>query len=259
MNENILVKLNMFQNILKNCIIDRFNGILPEEVKNKLLLTSFVDVNELKDKKTGVEMQGIILRKMLSCIINIKCKKDLYVNGITQSVDYGVLLEDLIIEYYANDISRRYSFDIIKNDELSSKMNIVNDIKRILDVHFDMKVLNNNAQELLSLDGLSEYKNLFDVHSTETFENNTPVVETNNEYEDLVMKYARGENLSEEEIKKLLTATPEIDENNTEIINQNVIEGKSMSNGFSYIKMTLYIFVITNILGYIIAKLLITY
>ena len=62
MPENTLNQLKQFEQILKNCIIDRFKANLPEDKKNLLMSTTYLKPEELVGLKSGNEIQGKILR-----------------------------------------------------------------------------------------------------------------------------------------------------------------------------------------------------
>ena len=79
------------------------------------------------------------------------------------------------------------------------------------------------------------------------------------EYERICMKYARGEELSDDEYKALLISTPDL-MTDEEIDKLDISAPKLVlesNSGFSYKAMIIYFIIITNILGFIIAKLLI--
>lgn len=302
MNQDTIQKLNTFQNILKQCIQDRFKSVLSQEKINILNNTNFINVDELKQYNNPKEIQGIILRNMLKSIINITCKKQLPINNTTKLLDYGKLLEDIVVEYFAIDISKKYKFDILENSNLVSNFTIINDIKNMLSDNFDDMMINHSAIEILSVDGLKDMESIFDVSAINEYttkeektvlqsiapSNNIEVPTTGNntvditkfitpekqnnsseselsqeEYEELCMKYARNEPLTPDEYRALLKATPDLmPENQIESLVSSQNEQKLELNhtgGFSYIKMTLYFIVITTILGFIIATLLINY
>ncbi len=289
MSNETIEQLKKFQSALAVCIQDRFKGKLTQEQINILTNSNYIDQNELSQLKSGIEIQGLILRKMLRSILNIECEKVLQVDQEYKSIKYGKLLEDLIIENFANDISNKYKFQINIDSNLQSKLSVINELKNILSDTFDTLVLNKNAKDLLSLDNLKPIEAVFDVNAIdeykkttlqqmptsnkETISPNTTMTtnsintqvsnynQLNEKYEELVMKYARGETLSDDELKVLLKSTPDLmDETQIEeFTNKNsgpTLERTDSSAGFSYIKMTLYLIVITNILGFIIAYLL---
>ncbi|MGM9877862.1 MAG: hypothetical protein ACI33S_04350 [Bacilli bacterium] len=301
MSNETIEKLKQFQSILKTCILDRFKNNLPQDKIDLINKTDFVNIDELKSYNNALDIQGAILRKMLYSIIHITCNKDIQVGNETKSVEYGKLLNDLLVEHFAIEISGRYKFQIISDEKLRDKLTIVNEIKKVLGAKFESLVLTQNAKYILSIDGLKEIEAIFDVNAIDeankpiqTNSENTPLQQqnspnpneiditdyiknTNNQnnqpvtktiqdekYEELVMRYARGEKLSEEELKMLLKSTPDLmtDSQIEEFTNNNVgpkLEMTNSSTGFSYFKMILYFIVITNILGFIIATLLTHY
>lgn len=302
MTNETIEKLKQFQTILKRCILDRFKNNLPQDKIDLINKTDFVNIDELKNLNNALDIQGAILRKMLYSIINITCNKDIQVGNEMKSFEYGKLLNDLLVEHFAIEISGRYKFQIRSDDKLRDKLTFVNEIKKVLGAKFESLVLTQNAKYILSMDGLKEIEAIFDVNAIDESTNKS--IQANNEsvshqqqnssnlneiditeyikntnnqskqtvsetiqdekYEELVMKYARGEKLSEEELKLLLKSTPDLmtDSQIEEFATKNVgpkLEMTSSSTGFSYFKMILYFIVVTNILGFIIATLLTHY
>ena len=99
------------------------------------------------------------------------------------------------------------------------------------------------------------FEKIFGTHSDKEIKR---ILNKVNQIEDLEPKM---EKLSDDELKVLLKSTPDLmDETQIEeFTNKNsgpTLERTDSSAGFSYIKMTLYLIVITNILGFIIAYLL---
>lgn len=290
MNSQTIEKLNQFQSILKECIKDRFKNDLPQDKVNILNNKNYINVNELKDINNSLEVQGIILRNMLNDIITIKCKKELQVGSESKSIDYGELLEKIIIEYFAVEISGRYKFQIISNSSLRDKKNMVDDIKNVFGYKFENAILNQDAKSILSNSELKNIESLFDVNAIDEYVknaslNNDNKIENNQVnmieyvdttiskqseksivddkiYEELVMKYARGEKLTDEELKLLLKSTPDlmnesqIDEFTNKNTNQTLEISNSNNLGFSFLKMTVYFIIITSILGFILATII---
>ena len=104
MPENTLNQLKQFEQILKNCIVDRFKANLPENKKNLLMSTTFLKPEELVGLKTGNEIQGKILRNMLRCIINLKSTKEFPLdNGTNITLPIGEDIENEIMICYNKD------------------------------------------------------------------------------------------------------------------------------------------------------------
>ncbi len=113
MSEEIMNQLKQFETILKNCILDRFKSNLSEDKKNILMSTSYLKAEELSVLKSGNEIQGKILRDMLSSIINIKSTKEFALgNGTNITLPVGEDIEKEIIEFYASNIADKYKFGI---------------------------------------------------------------------------------------------------------------------------------------------------
>lgn len=287
MLNDIIDRLRQFEVILKKCLIDKFGSNLPENKKDILNNTSFVNDNIMAGLKTGNEIQGRILRNMLRCIINFKCNKNFTLSdGKTINVLYGEDIEKEVIELYAYEISQKYKFNI---DFTTSGLEKIKTIKDALGDAFDFNILNLNAEVVLDNPNLSLFTtnynqeilnkhenvasvsiedNLDDVEvielssdskSTITSDYEEVVEEnvisesdsilTDEEYQQLCMKYARNEELTQEEFNKLLKATPDLLNNgNVEEFaghNVNVLsndESRKLELGYTSPSLALYLF-----------------
>lgn len=166
------INLKLFQIALKESIIQLFKNIMPRSNQKTIYQTNYIDLEELSRLKRN-EIQGNILRKMVSSIINIKCKKDIEIDGKTVNIDFGNELDDEVVEFITRFIAAKCKINIDKKDfednfELFSKLIIslnkdyensnISNIDEIvekennsshLDSTFYYKILNMDANQLL--------------------------------------------------------------------------------------------------------------
>jgi hypothetical protein len=252
-------------------LVDRFGSNLSKDKVNLLNSTNYVIESELVHFKTGIEIQGKILRDMLRSIIHIKCVKEITLdNGNTTNIIYGEDIENDIIEFYAANIADRYKFGINSNNK---SLTLAFELMDAFGPKFDNIMLNNNVNQILAMNEAalfaSNYNN--DVNYSNSnittnenvnimdFVNNSPVEETSSgsilsedEYKNLCMKFARNESLTPEEYNKLLMATPDLMDNNeiNKFKEQDTLleEQEIKSRGFTISSLSTYFIIITMLL-----------
>lgn len=278
MLNDIIERLKQFEVILKKCILDRFGTNLPQNKIDIINNTSYVDENIMNGLKNGNEIQGRILRHMLDSIISFKCNKDFVLKNNTKiSVPYGEDIEKELIELYASEIAQKYKFNI---DYTTSSLEKANSLREILGDTFDFSVLNLNCEVVLDNPNLSLFATNYNNEILQKYENEPPatikVIDLSNnngesvinnsyveesvsseadsiltdaEYQELCMKYARNEVLTQEEFTKLLKGTPELLNENTveDFSNHNVSvinndQVKKLELGFASPSLALYLF-----------------
>lgn len=148
MPEETLKQLKQFESILKNCILDRFKGNLPENKKNLLMNTEFIKIENFVGLKNGNEIQGKVLRDMLRCIITIKSTKEFPLdNGTNITLPIGEDIENEIIEFYAANIADKYKFGINPgNPNLSLAFSLIES----LGSNVDNIILNSNVVQMFA-------------------------------------------------------------------------------------------------------------
>lgn len=278
MLNDIIERLKQFEVILKKCILDRFGTNLPQNKIDIINNTSYVDENIMNGLKNGNEIQGRILRHMLDSIISFKCNKDFVLKNNTKiSVPYGEDIEKELIELYASEIAQKYKFNI---DYTTLSLEKANSLREILGDTFDFSVLNLNCEVVLDNPNLSLFATNYNNEILQKYENEPPatikVIDLSNnngesvinnsyveepisseadsiltdaEYQELCMKYARNETLTQEEFTKLLKGTPELLNENTveDFSNHNVSvinndQVKKLELGFASPSLAFYLF-----------------
>lgn len=157
-NTEVLNKVKQFESALKTLLIAKFGKVLPE---NKIILLnsqSFVDADMIKQCYGDNEkLRGVVLRTLLDNIIDVRCKKDLEVNGNIETVNYGDYLQDGLVEYYARIISQEKGFTIDSTQDMDKQIMLIQTLKEKLGDDFDKLVLNNDANTLLAIAGSQEF------------------------------------------------------------------------------------------------------
>lgn len=157
-NTEVLNKVKQFESALKTLLIAKFGKVLPE---NKIILLnsqSFVDADMIKQCYGDNEkLRGVVLRTLLDNVIDVRCKKDLEVNGNIETVNYGDYLQDGLVEYYARVIAQEKGFTIDSTQNMDKQIMLIQTLKEKLGDDFDKLVLNNDANTLLAIAGSQEF------------------------------------------------------------------------------------------------------
>lgn len=152
-----LNKLKQFESLIKQCLTAKFGKVLPENKIALLSFQSFVSEDMIK-KCNGDEdkLRGIVLRTLLDNVIDVRCKKELEIDGKMEEVIYGEYLQDALVEHYAIYFKDLYKFDIDMIPDMEEKLKAVTILKEKLGDDFDKLVLNSDANTLLAIAGNSE-------------------------------------------------------------------------------------------------------
>ena len=188
-----LNKYKQFESQLKAYLIQEFGKFLPEDKISLLNNTDYVTKNYNKDLSEE-ENHGKITRGMLKDVINIECSKIIEVEeGVSLPIQYGKNLETALIEYYAQNLSQKYGFNINEIPELKNDLETIKLLNQKLDSTFDPTVFNSDAVKLLDTANIKELIEKYDSDAIkEYFEKNKKVSSqvggTNKEEENELMK-----------------------------------------------------------------------
>lgn len=188
-----LNKYKQFESQLKAYLIQEFGKFLPEDKISLLNNTDYVTKNYNKDLSEE-ENHGKITRGMLKDVINIECSKVIEVEeGVSLPIQYGKNLETALIEYYAQNLSQKYGFNINEIPELKNDLETIKLLNQKLDSTFDPTVFNSDAVKLLDTANIKELIEKYDSDAIkEYFEKNKKVSSqvggTNKEEENELMK-----------------------------------------------------------------------
>ena len=188
-----LNKYKQFESQLKAYLIQEFGKFLPEDKISLLNNTDYATKNYNKDLSEE-ENHGKITRSMLKDVINIECSKVIEVEeGVSLPIQYGKNLETALIEYYAQNLSQKYGFNINEIPELKNDLETIKLLNQKLDSTFDPTVFNSDAVKLLDTANIRELIERYDSDAIkEYFEKNKKVSSqvggTNKEEENELMK-----------------------------------------------------------------------
>ena len=188
-----LNKYKQFESQLKAYLIQEFGKFLPEDKISLLNNTDYATKNYNKDLSEE-ENHGKITRSMLKDVINIECSKVIEVEeGVSLPIQYGKNLETALIEYYAQNLSQKYGFNINEIPELKNDLETIKLLNQKLDSTFDPTVFNSDAVKLLDTANIKELIERYDSDAIkEYFEKNKKVSSqvggTNKEEENELMK-----------------------------------------------------------------------
>lgn len=151
-NLDTLNRLKQFESLMKQNLIIKFGPFLSDNKIALLNFQSFVDEDIIgKCDNNEDKMHELIVRTLLDNILDIRCKKDLEINGKVETVSYGDLLQEILVSYYTKSIADSYQFTASGlSDEELIKITL---LKNELGDDFDKIVLNNDANTLLAIAG----------------------------------------------------------------------------------------------------------
>ena len=151
-NLDTLNRLKQFESLMKQNLIIKFGPFLSDNKIALLNFQSFVDEDIIgKCDNNEDKIRELIVRTLLDNILDIRCKKDLEINGKVETVSYGDLLQEILVSYYTKSIADSYQFTASGlSDEELMKITL---LKNELGDDFDKIVLNNDANTLLAIAG----------------------------------------------------------------------------------------------------------
>ncbi len=151
-NLDTLNRLKQFESLMKQNLIIKFGPFLSDNKIALLNFQSFVDEDIIgKCDNNEDKMRELIVRTLLDNILDIRCKKDLEINGKGETISYGDLLQEILVSYYTKSIADSYQFTAggLSDEELMK----ITLLKNELGDDFDKIVLNNDANTLLAIAG----------------------------------------------------------------------------------------------------------
>lgn len=151
-NLDTLNRLKQFESLMKQNLIIKFGPFLSDNKIALLNFQSFVDEDIIgKCDNNEDKMRELVVRTLLDNILDIRCKKDLEINGKVEAVSYGDLLQEILVSYYTKSIADGYQFTASGlSDEELMKITL---LKNELGDDFDKIVLNSDANTLLAIAG----------------------------------------------------------------------------------------------------------
>ncbi len=167
--DETLNKIKQFENTLKMLLLETYGKFLPEDKISLLNATNYTTTN-LLDGKTSSEIRGDITRRMLDDLIDLRCTKEIVLfDGNTIDITYGGALEETLINYYANQLSEKYHFDINKVEGLNEDLETVKLLYEKLGDGLDISVFNEDAMKLLTKADIKEITEKYDQKELESY------------------------------------------------------------------------------------------
>lgn len=151
-----LDKLKQFESLMKKCLIARFGKYLPQDKISLLNSRSFIDENIIGSGLNIETAQGEVIRSIMSGVIDVRCQKEIKINGDTENVDFGEYLQEGIIEYYTQDLAEKYRININDKPELKDNLEMIALLREKLGQDLDSMVFIKTAVEILDASELEE-------------------------------------------------------------------------------------------------------
>lgn len=150
-------RLKEFEEYIKRYIIFKFQKSLPESSVILLRNTEFVDEKDYKDEKDLNVAQSNLLRKIVHSIINISCELNVKISDSeSKKVIYGEHLENGLVEFFSNLVSKDSDFNFIIDANLKEDLEMALEVYKALQDKLEYMTFNYNAIEILEATGLDE-------------------------------------------------------------------------------------------------------
>ena len=146
--ESDLNIVKQYEAFIKAFLLKEYGGFLPQDSISLLNTTNYVKDNY--DNMTDDQIRGSLMRDILSDTINVECTKDIVLDdGKVLPLQYGEKLEESLIEYYAQNLSKKYNFPIDEIPELKEDLETIRLLNEKLEGGLDESVFSEDAVELL--------------------------------------------------------------------------------------------------------------
>ena len=151
------------ENVLKRYIIESYGKFLTEDKKQRLMLTRYT-TPDLIDGKKDADIARALLNKMLDDLINMQVSTIITLkDGNTLKIEeYGLTLEETLINFYSYEISRKYHFDIGQIEGLKEDLETVKALYEKLGDGLDIGAFNEDAVKLLKKANIKEITEKYD-------------------------------------------------------------------------------------------------
>ena len=155
--DSAIRKIKDFENILKGYLIAEYGKYLPEDRLQLLKRTGYT-TTDLLEGRSSSKVRRILLSRMLNDLIDMKVDTTVTLkDGNTLKInDYGLSLEDTLINFYSYEISRKYHFDIGQIDGLKEDLETVKALYEKLGDSLDISAFNEDAVKLLKKANIKE-------------------------------------------------------------------------------------------------------
>lgn len=149
-------RMQQFETMIKQNVMAMFGKYLSEEQIKQILETEFIEKSTYQDVKDSATLQGNIIRCVVNGMINLRCTKEINVNGEDVNVEYGGALQNAAVEYYTQTIAATYGIKVNQKPEMAQDINMMEVINERLENGLDKHIFNKNAIELLDMVQMQE-------------------------------------------------------------------------------------------------------
>ena len=142
-------RMQQFETMIKQNVMAMFGKYLSEEQIKQILETEFIEKSTYQDVKDSATLQGNIIRCVVNGMINLRCTKEINVNGEDVNVEYGGALQNAAVEYYTQTIAATYGIKVNQKPEMAQDINMMEVINERLENGLDKHIFNKNANRIL--------------------------------------------------------------------------------------------------------------
>lgn len=147
--QNDLNIIKQTESTIKRYLLETFGQFLPQDKVSLINATNYVEDN-FDPNMSESEMHGEITRRIMSDAISVECQKNIiFDDGSSITLDYGADLERTLVEYYSQNLSKKYGFNIDEIPELKDDLETIQLLNQKLDGKLDESVFTEDAVALL--------------------------------------------------------------------------------------------------------------
>ena len=164
MNNDLNI-VKQYENSLKAFLLAEFGTYLPEDKVSLLNATNYSSDKIFEEDLTQDQIRGRLARTMLRDLINVECSKKLEVSeNMEIDLPYGQSLEQALIEYYSQNLAKKYGFKIDEFPSIANDVEMVKLLNEKLDNTLDKRVFESDAIKLINA---ANFKELLEKEDTE--------------------------------------------------------------------------------------------
>lgn len=156
MSNITLDKAKQFESLIIKCLLSKYGSNLPKNKIELLNSSSFITQKKINNVSSIEEIQGLVIREVFKNVIDITCQKELSIDGKKISIPYGYELNNALIEYYSESLSKDYNIKINKIENLNDDLKMVRTLKEKLDSGLDKMIFESDAIKILEASELKE-------------------------------------------------------------------------------------------------------
>lgn len=156
MSNITLDKAKQFESLIIKCLLSKYGSNLPKNKIELLNSSSFITQKMINNVSSIEEIQGLVIREVFKNVIDITCQKELSIDGKKISIPYGYELNNALIEYYSESLSKDYNIKINKIENMNDDLEMIRKLKEKLDDGLDKMIFESDAIKILEASELKE-------------------------------------------------------------------------------------------------------